>query len=122
MSNIQNLNATDFFVRNNQVYINTPLLNNKPFMLLVWANYCGYCHQFMPDYKSLSLQTTRFNFFAIEAKELDKKKEIGKTLNINGYPTILFGNTKGLIAEDYQGNRDITSLVKKIKAVCKYCI
>ena len=122
MSHIKNLNGNDFFVRNNQVYINPHILNNKPFMLLVWGDFCHYCHEFMPDYKKLSLQTNRFNFLALEAKEMKKNTMLSNALQIKGYPTILFGNVKGLVAEEFNGNRDINTLVGKIKSVCKYCI
>ena len=122
MSNVKNLSASDFFIRNNEVYINTPVINGKPFMLLVHANYCGHCVRFAPDYANLSRQTNRFNFLALEAEDMKRNPRLADALKIQGYPTILFGNAKGLVAEEFNGDRSIGSLTNKIKSVCKYCI
>jgi thiol-disulfide isomerase/thioredoxin len=122
MSNVKSVSANQFFVRGDQVYINSSVIGGKPFMLLVHANYCGHCRVFMPDYINLSKQTTRFNFLEIEAEEMKKNPQLPNALKIVGYPTILFGNTKGLVAEEFNGDRSIGSLANKIKSVCKYCI
>ena len=122
MSNVKNLSANDFFIRNNEVYINTSIINGKPFMLLVHAHYCGHCKIFAPDYDNLSRQTNRFNFLALEAEDMKKNSRLASALKIEGYPTILFGNAKGLVAEEFNGDRSITALTNKIKSVCKYCI
>ena len=122
MSNVKNLSANDFFIRNDQVYINTPVINGKPFMLLVHATFCHHCKVFLPDYNNLSRQTNRFNFLALEAEDMKQNPRLADALKIQGYPTILFGNTKGLIAEEFNGDRSIASLTQKIKSVCKYCI
>jgi thiol-disulfide isomerase/thioredoxin len=120
MSNIKNLTSSDFYINKDQVYVNSNVIGNKPFMLLVHANYCGHCKLFMPDYVTLSNKTTRFNFLSIEAQDMSSK--LASALKIVGYPTILFGSTKGLVAEEFDGDRSVNSLCEKIKSVCKYCI
>jgi thiol-disulfide isomerase/thioredoxin len=112
------LNPSQFYIRDNHVFIKD---TSKPFMLLIHQEWCGHCVHFMPDYLKLSNMTNRFNFFKLNGDLLNKNTALSNQLKVEGYPTILFGNEKGLIVEEYNGNRDIVSLSNKIKSVCKYC-
>jgi thiol-disulfide isomerase/thioredoxin len=113
------LKASDIIIHNNLVFVKN---NDKPFIIFFKADWCGHCVRFTPTYNQLSLRTTSFNFYELENEELEKSPRIAEILKIQGFPSLFFGNAKGLIVEEYQGSRSIDELITKIKSVCKYCV
>jgi len=122
----KNLSISDLKIKNGKVYINNSVLNNNPGIILLWGDFCGHCHNFIPTFQELSghlnKNNTNFACLAIESGELNKNSEITTALNFQGFPTMKFVDQNGQILGDYQGSRDIKSLQDSICKVYHHCI
>ena len=96
----------------------------KPGLLFVYGDWCHFCVQFKPEFKKLAdlfAENGDFIIAQIESAEIDDsavKKCIGE---IEGFPTLLFFDSKGKIVENYQGARTVSDLLKEICKVYKVC-
>lgn len=122
----KNLTISDLKIQNGKVYVNSDLLNNNPGILLLFAEWCGHCHHFIPTFQELSEQlnqnNTNFACLAIESGELNKNPEITTALDFQGFPTMKFVDQNGMILGDYNGSRDMKSLQDTICKVYHHCI
>lgn len=122
----KNLTISDLKIQNGKVYVNSDLLNNNPGILLLFAEWCGHCHHFIPTFQELSEQlnqnNTNFACLAIESGELNKNSEITTALDFQGFPTMKFVDQNGMILGDYNGSRDMKSLQDTICKVYHHCI
>lgn len=98
-------------------------LKNKTGMagfLLIYADWCGYCKKFKPDYIKLDYQLNekKFSFplFAIDDKAINSARKLGPALNFKGFPTIKVVNKDGSLA-DYKGERSATAMAEYIKSL-----
>jgi len=118
------LNKNDFIKNGNDLIINGYSKKyNKPGMLLIWATWCGHCVRFKPSYSKLSkfLNKDNINFptCAIESEDIDH--HLGQLLNFRGFPTIKYIDQNGKILNDYNGNRDVESMLGDICKVYHKC-
>lgn len=79
---------------------------NNPSIVLIYANWCGYCHSFMPVWEQLekTLHSNDINIYKIESSDKFTSK-----IQITGYPTIYFINKDEVI--QYDSNRDYDSII-----------
>lgn len=89
------------------------IVNNKPGMLLVKAEWCGHCSRFMPTYQRLTQRLGK-NFPCAYIDESDMTHELSDSLGVRGFPTIIFFDKYGRIIEHYNGSRDESELLKKV--------
>ena len=89
------------------------VVNNKPGMLLVKADWCGHCKRFMPTYQKLQRRLGN-NFPCAYIDESNMTNELSNALNVRGFPTIIFFDKYGRIIEQYEGPREEGQLMKKI--------
>lgn len=89
------------------------IVNNKPGMLLVKAEWCGHCKRFMPTFERLNRRLGN-NFPCVYIDESDMTGELARELNVRGFPTIMFFDKYGRIIEHYNGSRDENQLIQKI--------
>ena len=116
-----NLSTSDFIISNGKASINPSVLNGNPGMLLIWGDFCSWCHKFIPTYQQLSASLkTGFPCLAIESKQITP--ELSKALNFKGFPTIQFVSQNGEIVSTYSGPRDMNSLTDAICASFHYCV
>jgi len=118
--NIVSLKGNNFNIKGNDLYINGKS-NNKMGMLLIWADWCGHCIRFKPEYiklsKMLNSEKVTFPMYAIESVEINNASDqFKKNLNFRGFPTIKFVDPSGKILEDYSGSRETGAI---LKAICK---
>ena len=122
----KNLSISDLKIKNGKVYVNTDVLNGNPGILLLYGNFCGHCHKFIPTYQGLSQKlnknSTNFACLAIESGDLDKNQEITAALDFQGFPTMKFVDQYGKVLGDYNGSRDMTALQDTICKVYHHCI
>ena len=116
--NIIPLNSRSFKIGKGGLYINNKN-DNKIGMMLIWADWCGHCVRFKPDYIKLSqmLNSNKITFpmYSIESTVIEQgDSQFKKNLNFRGFPTIKFIDPSGKILEDYTGGRDIGSLLRAI--------
>lgn len=127
ISNISyNLSINDLNTNGSNVFVNKHIVKGEPGIILFWGDFCHFCHDFIPIFqqlnKKLNNQSILFPCIAIESGELNKNNKISETLNIQGFPTIKFFDQTGKIIDDYNGSRDIDSLLNRICKVYHHCI
>ena len=66
--------------------------NDKPAIVLVYADWCGYCKRFMPNFETLYRQySLKYNFSMVNS---DTNGAITRQLGVNGYPTVFIIDKK----------------------------
>lgn len=66
--------------------------SNKPAIVLVYADWCGYCKKFMPYFETFYKQyNTKYNFSMVNA---DTNKSLTNQLNVGGFPTVFIIDQK----------------------------
>jgi thiol-disulfide isomerase/thioredoxin len=119
-----NLTTRDFKIKNSDVFVKT---NGNPGILLIHAHWCGHCKNFIPTYQAMCRRLNRrgddFPCVAIESEALDKDGgKLARALGIEGYPTIKFFDQHGKIVGDYNGGRDMDTLLDSICKVYHHCV
>jgi thiol-disulfide isomerase/thioredoxin len=108
-------NKNDVFIKDYQY--------QKPGMMLIWATWCGHCVRFKPTYKELSeflnKNQTTFPMLAIESEDIDE--DLASKLNFRGFRTIKYIDRDGKLIKDYNGGRDIDSMLKDICTTYHQC-
>jgi thiol-disulfide isomerase/thioredoxin len=116
------LTHNDFKIVGEFVYIKN---TNSPGMLLIHANWCGYCKKFLPLYKHLQQKLgNKFPCVAIENSEFENSRELVNALEFSYFPTIKFFDQTGKIINTYPDNlpRDEKTLLKYICKLYHHCI
>jgi thioredoxin-like negative regulator of GroEL len=69
---------------------------DKPVLIIIWATWCGYCHQFMPIWRRIAREYRgKVALYKLESEMVDKVRELGgdkiaRILRLHdGYPTII---------------------------------
>lgn len=114
---IVNLNSQSFAVQSGNVYIkNVP---RQPGMLLVWADYCGHCHRFMPIFKDICKSLgAQFTCVAVENEVIQKVKGLSQALDFQYFPTIKFFDQTGKIISTYPSSEERTK-ANVMNYICK---
>lgn len=101
----------------NQHFYGGKLMNGgKAGMLLVKADYCGYCKNFIPMYKQLSNQFSNLHFLYLDKEYIDNyevKKAIGE---VSQFPTILLFNKDGKFIKKFTKERTLDNLSNFIRS------
>lgn len=117
------LKAIDFQVQGKKVYINPNKVGTVPGMLLIWGDFCGHCHRFLPTFNNISDTIGRgYTCASIESEELKEQDALTTALNFQGFPTVCFFNQNGLILGQYDGARDKKSILDNICKMYHHCI
>lgn len=115
------LNSSHFQITQNGVYINKRITKGNPGLLLIYADWCGYCTRFKPVFNELSsILGQDFPCLAIE--DSDISDDIRNGLNFQAYPTIKFFDQSGKIIGEYKGDRSKNDLLKKICKLYHHCV
>jgi thiol-disulfide isomerase/thioredoxin len=122
---IINLTAKNFTIKNNKVYVNSSKTANTPGILLIWADFCGHCHTFIPKFKEMSRTLgSEFKCTAIEHSELQNDTKLSSALDFQYFPTIKFFDQNGKIIGTYPADqkREISDLMAYICKIYHHCI
>lgn len=120
MSSIQNLKSSHFNIKPNGLYIKGV---KYPGILLIWANWCPHCHEFIPKYKEMCKQLgAEFICTALEHSEFKDDESLSSALDFKYFPTIKFFDQSGKLIGDYTGKRDISSVLDYICKMYHHCI
>ena len=89
--------------------------SKKPTLYLFKANWCGHCKNFKETWNSLGKKyNNNINFISYDA---DKNQKAIKEWNVNGFPHLIART--GTNAKEYNGDRDVNSLVNYIESLIK---
>jgi thiol-disulfide isomerase/thioredoxin len=100
----------------NAVVINTPAFKKKSGVVLFYSPNCGHCKDFKPTFLELGNQLGNtvplgaFNCIDFEGKN----NILSEYLDIAGYPTIKFYDHRNHAFIDYEGPRNIKSIVGEL--------
>lgn len=118
---VTHLKAANFKVTRDGVYINQI---GFPGMLLIWADFCGHCHRFMPTYEQIAQSIgDEFKCMAIENNQFKNSNDLSTALEFKYFPTIKFFDQTGKIIGTYPSNepREFDQLMKYICNVYHHC-
>lgn len=121
---ITNLKSSDFVTKKNGVYVTHPSAIGTPGMLLIWADFCGHCHTFIPKYKQIAkFLGEEFKCMAIENGQFKNNPELSDALEVQYFPTIKFFDQNGKIIGTYPSNqpREIDQVLKYVCEVYHHC-
>ena|SRR5579872_1505821 len=111
-TNIKELSVSDFDDKGN-------LLNYKgKSIVLFYAEWCGHCQHFKPDYVELS-KNGKINYLAVNmsnTSDIMKEKMKDWKFKISGFPTII-GFYNGQPYSIYQGDRTKDTLLDYINNI-----
>jgi thiol-disulfide isomerase/thioredoxin len=114
------LTPKDFSIKGNNVRING---NGNPGMILIWADWCGHCQRFKPTFNKMCKKLgDDFPCVSIDDTELSKDKNLAKSLNFRGFPTIKFFDQTGKIIADYASERSEAPLYDHICEFYHHCV
>ena len=85
-----------------------------PVFVVVYADWCGHCKRFMPEYKNLMTNYDKINgvkLYALNSEE-PQNKELIQKMDVRGFPTIRF-YPQGLTEkfQDYDGDRSAKAIM-----------
>ena len=93
---------------------NKAIKQDKPMLLLFYADWCGFCIRFMPIYEKLYKQYKhKYNFVKVNVED-EKYADAVEKYGINAFPTVFMVNTKKDTHERLQ-NSDFGDM-SKLKA------
>ena len=84
-------------------------------MILVKANWCGYCKKFLPVWNTIQNYEKYKNLVNYVTLDADDNPEEIKKYKVEGYPTILI-NSDGKIHE-YKGNKEIEGMIELLESI-----
>jgi thiol-disulfide isomerase/thioredoxin len=87
------------------------LKKNTIILVLVYADWCGHCQRFKPDWKSLGNMPSRNVPMVSIRDDVFPKSPLQSMMSVDGYPTVAVVNTAQNIAVNVK-NRDKPSLTK----------
>lgn len=117
------LRASDLALGKDGVYVVNNQTVNTPGMLLIWADFCGHCHRFLPEYEKLCQKLGRdFKCAKIENEELKLTQTVDSALQVDSFPTIMFFDQWGRLIKTHKGARDEATLMNEICNVFHHCI
>ncbi|KAI3770477.1 hypothetical protein L6452_01611 [Arctium lappa] len=90
----------------------------KDVLVEFYATWCAHCQSLAPIYESLATAYKNERDVVIANVDGDRFKDLGERYDIQGYPTMKFFPKDNKAGEDYQGDRDLDSLVTFINEKC----
>jgi thiol-disulfide isomerase/thioredoxin len=80
--------------------------NQEPLFVMYFAEWCGHCKTTKPEFLKLGEKYKNIKVMLVDA-EADENKELVKSQNISGYPTIRYYKSGNLEdkGDEYSGGR-----------------
>jgi len=91
------------------------IMNGNVTFVLIYADWCGHCHRYMPKFKEISKTPGRIANMASVHHDIVEKIPSIKSANITGYPSVIKVTPEGKV-EDYKvpGSPETTNVVPQM--------
>jgi thiol-disulfide isomerase/thioredoxin len=89
---------------------------NKPVVIMVQGDFCGYCTQAKPAFMEFARNTPSIVAVTIQSDGDDKEKAVAGFFQSNGVPAY-FGMNKNKNLVKHEGGRDVASLQNFAKSL-----
>jgi thiol-disulfide isomerase/thioredoxin len=99
------------YVRTSEGYDTVPD-DDKPFLKLYYATWCGWSQKFVPVWEELKESdiTSKVNLEGVECDD-ESNKDKCEAANIEGFPSMkLYKNSSDKVGEDYEGERTVEAI------------
>jgi thiol-disulfide isomerase/thioredoxin len=107
--NAYHIEASDFNLATNTI---NGVTENA--LLIVKANWCGHCKEMKKKYEYLASMYPK-KFLVLESTHQDRGvAPIIAALQVKGFPTIFHVGSDGKVGQQYNGGRDVCSLLKAL--------
>jgi len=90
------------------------LKNGNTTLVLVWADYCGHCHHYMPTWDSFGTMPERKANMAKVHYDMVPHVSALKGANLAGYPSVLKVNPDGSI-EEYKEESGVSNAMPHMR-------
>lgn len=108
---------------NNEVILNPRVNNKKPGMLLIYADWCPHCHDFLPTFRQIDNSIGHsFVLVSLENADLENFPKVSSALEFNSFPTIKFFDQNGKIISTYSGSRKKGDILDHICKIYHFCM
>ena len=104
-----------FKKKDDTITISNNDIKGKSGMVLMYADWCGHCHNISGDWDVLANTLNKSSDMRISAFNSSKNETHQKCVSdigIEGFPTIFYHNKKGDVVAEYNGPRDPKSLLQ----------
>ena len=118
----RNLISSDFVIKSEGTYIKN--VNDTPSLLLVWADFCGHCHRFIPTFQEFNktLNKNGDTFLCLAIENGDVSSELSSALSIQGFPTLFWVDQHGKIVGEHSKGRDLPAILQTACDVYHHCV
>lgn len=101
MSPISQLASKDFILQNIDVSKMSVGSEGRPIVLLIKAEWCGFCQRYLPEFENLSQQYKKIKFCTLEQTQNETMLAkhwpalANPAFQVNGYPTVVYYDAEG---------------------------
>jgi len=120
LKNVQQLTGSDF--KDSRPW---ELKSKKCTFVLFYADWCGWCNRFKPDYNKFAGKMKKTGNVDVAAVNIDTQKALLTRMNksaiprkISSYPTVVMYRD-GKFFGVYRGERTVSALCKTASTFCK---
>jgi len=94
---------------------NKKLVKNAPSLIYFYAEWCGYCKQFLPTWNAMESEIVRDDLNLVKFSCVANKEKCEKIDIIQGYPTIILYKPDTHETIRFEGERSRASLLNFVK-------
>ena len=105
------------WIEDHDLGIEAALQQNKPVFLMLYADWCSWCHKMMAEtLRDPRIKVLKDKFIWVKV-DSDKEKAYKEAYQQNGFPLVVVLNSKGEVVKKIDGYRDAAGLRRELEGV-----